>query len=208
MKEKHLEMELDYLTEMMTIGAGNAATALEQLLHRKIDIKVPSIKILSPMKATEALGQPSMLISCVVSRMLGDVTGDIFFVVQDRDRTDILNIIMESYPGSDKKSIELQQSMLPEVANVIYGVFLTAIHDFCKLSIFHMVPFLATDMFQSIMDESIAKASIQSSELLLIECEFIISEKNIKTRLIFIPPPESIRKLVDSMQAARKAMKK
>ena len=208
MKEKHLEMELDYLTEMMTIGAGNAATALEQLLHRKIDLKVPSVKILSPMDATGVLGQPSMIVSCVVSGMLGDVTGDIFFVVQDGYRTDILNIIMESYPGSDKKSIELQQSMLTEVANIICGVFLTAIHDFCKLTIFHTVPFLATDMFQSIVDESIAKASIQSNELLLIECEFIISEKNIKAHLILIPSPESIRKIIDSMQAARKAMEK
>lgn len=208
MKEKHLEMELNYLTEMMSIGAGNAATAFEQLLHRKIDLKVPSVKILSPMKVTQVLGEPSMIVSCVVSGMLGDVTGDIFFVMQGRDRADILNIIMESYPGSDKKNIELQQSMLTEVTNIICGVFLTAIHDFCKLTIFHTVPFLATDMFQSIVDESIAKASIQSNELLLIECEFIISEKNIKAHLILIPSPGSIRKLVDSMQAARKAMEK
>jgi chemotaxis protein CheC len=208
MKEKHLEMELDYLTEMMTIGAGNAATALEQLLHREIDLKVPSVKILSPMDAGGVLGRPSMLVSCVVSGMLGDVTGDMFFVMQGRYRTDILNIIMESYPGSDKKNIELQQSMLTEVANIIYGVFLTAIHDFCKLAIFYTIPFLATDMFQSLVDESIAKASIRTTELILIECEFIISEKNIKTHLILIPSPESIRKLIDSMQAARKAMEK
>lgn len=208
MKEKHLEMELDYLTEMMTIGTGNAATAFEQLLHRKIDIKVPSVKILLPMEATGVLGQPGMVVSCVVSGMLGDVTGDIFFVVRNGYRTDILNIIMESYPGTDKKNIELQQSMLTEIANIICGVFLTAIHDFCKLTIFHTVPFLATDMFQSIVDESIAKASIESNELLLIECEFIISEKNIKAHLILIPSPESVSKMIDSMQAARKAMEK
>lgn len=208
MKEKHLEMALDYLTEMMTIGAGNAATALEQLLHRKIDLKVPSVKILSPMTAAGVLGEPSMIVSCVVSGMLGEVTGDIFFVVQGRYRTDLLNIIMEAYPGDNKKNIELQQSMLTEVANIICGVFLTAIHDFCKLNLYHTVPFLATDMFQSIMDESIAKASIQSNELLLLECEFIISEKNIKTHLILIPFPESIRKIIDSMPAARKAMEK
>jgi chemotaxis protein CheC len=208
MKEKHLEMDLDYLTEMMTIGAGNAATAIEQLLHRKIDLKVPSVKILSPTEATGVLGEPSVLVSCVVSGMLGDVTGDMFFIVQDGDRTDILKIITESYPGSDKKNIELQQSMLTEVANIICGVFLTAIHDFCKLTIFHTVPFLATDMFQSLVDESIAKASIQSNELLLIECVFIISEKNITTHLILIPSPESVTKMIDSMQAARKAMEK
>lgn len=40
-------LQLDALREVGNIGSGNAATALSQLLNRKIDMNVPAINIIS-----------------------------------------------------------------------------------------------------------------------------------------------------------------
>ena len=39
-------MQLDALREIGNIGAGNAATALSQIINRKIDMSVPRLNIL------------------------------------------------------------------------------------------------------------------------------------------------------------------
>ena len=35
--------QLDFINEMMNIGAGNAATALQQMLQRRVDLAIPNI---------------------------------------------------------------------------------------------------------------------------------------------------------------------
>ena len=40
-------LHLDILKEIGNIGAGNAATALSNLLNKKIDMNVPNVRIVS-----------------------------------------------------------------------------------------------------------------------------------------------------------------
>jgi chemotaxis protein CheC len=47
---------LDILKEIGNIGAGNAATALAKLLDKKVDMKVPQIRIMGFSDVNEVLG--------------------------------------------------------------------------------------------------------------------------------------------------------
>ena len=47
MAKRYTDLELDGLKEIMNIGGGNAATSISQMVNSKIDMKVPSVEILS-----------------------------------------------------------------------------------------------------------------------------------------------------------------
>lgn len=197
--------DLDYLREMMNIAAGNAATALSQLLNCVVEIELPNVLILPVDKVSSIFKDPSLPVLCVKSEMVGDVKGALFFVVPDDQKQNMLKLIRQGVPHALKKMVK-DSSVMEEIGNIIAGVFLTAIHDFSRLNIYHTVPSLAIDMVQSLLDESIALISGIVKKMLIIENEFIIKDGNVRTVLFVMPVVESIDILFESALNARKEL--
>jgi len=205
--------QIDFLSEMMNIGAGNAVTALSQMLRCEVNVRIPTVHVLPAPKAPSVLGDPSLAVACVRMGMVGDVMGELFFIVPADQRADLTHLAEravrmrndESPPSAFRIPHSEDISVLTEIGNILAGVYLTAIHDFCRLNIYHTVPTIAIDMIQSLLDESIVVLSRQVQALILIENEFIVEERRIKTFLLLIPAVESVRTLVDSIVGARMA---
>ena len=51
-------LELDTLREIGSIGTGNAATALSQMLKRQVRITMPEVRIMGYNEAIEWIGGP------------------------------------------------------------------------------------------------------------------------------------------------------
>ena len=82
-KEKLLSPEqVDFLTEMMNIGAGNAATALTQVLQRQVTLVIPRIFVTDEVHQLSILGNPSLPVVCVGMSMVGDASGGLYFIVK------------------------------------------------------------------------------------------------------------------------------
>lgn len=90
------------------------------------------------------------------------------------------------------------------------GVYLTAIHDFCKLNIYHSVPAVSTDMFQSLLDELLANMSrgaekvivIENVFAIIVESEVAVAGEEIRAFLLMVPSVGSVKALVASIKAA------
>ena len=211
------ENQVDFLREMMNIGAGNAATALGQMLRCEVNVEIPTVHVLPVPKVPSVLGDPSLPVACVRMGMVGEVVGELFFIVPADQRVDLIRLAEQAvgFRISDAStglstSFEFRHdsedlSVLTEIGNILAGVYLTAIHEFCQLHIYHTVPTIAIDMIQSLLDESIVALSRQVQALILIENEFIVEERRIRTFLLLIPAVQSVRTLVDSIVGARKA---
>ncbi|MFP3472348.1 chemotaxis protein CheC, partial [Micrococcus sp. SIMBA_144] len=61
-EKKITSMHLDILKEIGNIGAGHAATALSTLLDKKIDMKVPSVKVVSFDEMMDMAGGPDNVV--------------------------------------------------------------------------------------------------------------------------------------------------
>ena len=246
MNDKKLfsEEQLDFLSEMMNIGAGNAATALGQMIQCEVNVKIPQVHVVPVLNAPSVFDDPNLPAACVRMSMVGDVTGNLFFIVPDDQKARLIRMMEQSvrsrnadsglHPSeadfalhrarnAEQKNTQsaiftpldkdlsngagpqspMDLSVLTEVGNIIAGVYLTAIHDFCRLNIYHTVPTIAIDMIQSLLDESIAVLSREVQAIILIENEFIIEESRIRTFLLLIPTGQSVKTLVDSIEQAR-----
>jgi len=199
------EEQLDFLTEMMNIGAGNAATALSQMLPSQVNIKIPAVHIAPIIQVSSILGDPSLPVTCVRMGMVGDVSGTMFFVVPEEHKVKLAHLIQRAMPGPENKGTDIDLSVLAEIGNIVAGVYLTAVHDFCKLNVYHTVPALAIDMIQSLLDEALVALSRQVQAAILIENEFIVEKERIRAFLLVIPSIESVKILVNSIGQARMA---
>lgn len=201
-KERLSEEQWDFLNEMMNIGAGNAVTALTQMLAGNVDLKIPKVHLLEAPQALSILGDPTLPAICVRMGMVGDVTGDLLWIVPDEHKTNLIHLMEGTMPGH-KPGLGIDLSVLTEIGNILAGVYLTAIHDFCGLNIYHSVPTLASDMIQSLLDELLISLSREAQTSLIVENEFIVGETQIRTFLLIIPAVGSVKRLVDSIQDAR-----
>ena len=209
MKEKTLltSKQIDFLREIINIGAGNAAAAFSQMLHCMIDLKIPEIYFFPASQLPPFLKDPVRPFAGVSMNMIGDVKGKLFYLVQDERKERLVEIMQHAAPGGGNESgVTVDLTVLEEIGNILAGVFLVSIHDFCRLNIYHTVPELRIDMIQALLDESIASTAAGKSQIILIESEFVIKEENISTFFLIIPDWESIHKLVDSIENARKKL--
>jgi chemotaxis protein CheC len=197
------ETQLDFLREMMNIGAGNAATALSKMLQTDVNMDIPKVQVLPGQQVYAFFGDPSLGFLGVKMRMVGDVSGDLYFMVRDEQKRILADLVKKGIPGSKRKNAEMDHSALTETGNIIAGVYLAAIHGFCKLTIYHTLPVMSVDMIQSLLDESLINISRQTQAIFLVENEFIILEDRIRTFFVLIPSVESVKILVDSIEQVR-----
>jgi chemotaxis protein CheC len=212
--------QTDFLTEMMNIGAGHATTALTQMLKRRVDTIVPRVLALPAPELTTILSNPSLPATAIKVNLVGDITGCVFFIVPQqymRTLTDMVRqanaewlVLSAEIPHPAIKSATHIQpsddpdtSIVAEIGNILVGVYMRAINEFCKLNICHTVPATASDMIQSLLDEVMAQVSSKMYAIILIENQFTMEEQQLMTYLLIIPSTESIKTLTDSIEQAR-----
>ena len=209
--------QVDFLAEMMNIGAGNAAAALSQVLQCQVDLVIPRVFIIAETKELSILDNPSLPVVCARMDMVGDVSGGLFLIVPEKQKNDLIRLAEQAMTESgqswragltNQESDDLKLSIIAEIGNIVAGVYLTAVHDFCRLNIYHTVPTIATDMVQALLDESLVRLSRQVQHIIVIENEFVAGEQRIRTFLVMIPSVESVNILVNSIGQARMAMVK
>lgn len=95
-----------------------------------------------------------------------------FFIVSQAMKTHIMELAQYSAHIERKKGDSPDTSIIEEIGNILAGVYLTAIHDFCKLNIYHTIPLIAHDMAQAVLDETIARSGVSARVLIIIVNKF------------------------------------
>jgi len=203
MKNRITEEQLDYLKEMMNIGAGNAAGALSQLLNHNIEVTIPDLYL---VPVNEVVGKivddPSKLVVCVPMDFSGDVTGKIFFIMPEKDAETFTDLLFLMAPPGVEQTDKVDMEAIAEIGNIVTGVYLDAIESFSKLSISHSVPLVSFDMAQALLDESLIIAKGDQDEILVVINTFYTKIGEFTIFLLIVPRFEIIDILCDSISMA------
>lgn len=188
-------LQLDALREVGNIGAGNAATALSQLLNQKIDMTVPNINIVPFDEIFSRIGGEEVVVAVIV-RVLGDNPGNILFVFKKEGALSIVN----SLTGEDSDQIsELGTSALCEIGNIISSSYMNAISRFTNLVMMPSVPAVTYDMLGAILSTTFIEAGQFDDHVLDIETAFLQDGSAIKGHFYYIPMPGALEKILNSL---------
>lgn len=189
-------MQLDALREVGNIGAGNAATALSQLLNRKVDMTVPAVNIVPFNEVFDTAGTEDVVMGIVV-RVLGDTPGNILSIL---DKKTAFKII-ETLTGEKSEEItEMGKSVLCEVGNIISSSYMNAIAKFTNLAIIPSVPAVALDMLGAILSTVFIESGQFDEQVLDLETKFLQNkEDEISGHFYYIPMPGSLEKMLNTL---------
>lgn len=192
---------LDVLREIGNIGAGNAATALAKLLDKKVDMKVPQIRIMGFSEVNEVLGGAETPVIGILLGVRGDITGYILFVLEQDAAKLLVNILMGKNPCEDMEYNEITLSALKEVGNILTGSYLSALSTLTGLRIMPDIPALAIDMAGAILSVPAIEMGKTTDTVLYIETEFIQGRDSVIGDFFLVPDAESYTRLLKTLGA-------
>ncbi|GAA5415127.1 cheY-P phosphatase CheC [Paraliobacillus ryukyuensis] len=198
------EYQLDALKEVGNIGSGNAATALSSLLNRKVDMKVPAVRIVGFDEMMDLVGGPDTLIVSVFLRIEGQAPGNMFFVLAPDEAESFVQEMtgIKSFSMQEPNMDEIGLSALQECGNILAGSYLSALSDFIQILLQPSVPQLHIDMAAAILTQGLIELSQASDYAIIIET--IINEQDsdsapIKGHFFLLPDPESFSKIFERL---------
>lgn len=126
----------DVLREIGNIGAGNAMTALSQMLQCKVDMQVPQVRLLEFSEVGAMMGGEEQLMIGVYLAVEGDITGSIMFLVKQESAKHLVNKLMMGMASEGTEFNEMELSAMREVSNIITGAYLNSLSTLTNLKIF------------------------------------------------------------------------
>lgn len=197
--EKVTENYFDVLREIGNIGAGNAMTALSQMLQCKVDMQVPQVKLLEFKDVGALMGGEEQIMVGIYLAVEGDITGSIMFLVKQDSAKHLVNKIMMGMGGSDGPGLnEMELSAMKEVSNIITGAYLNSLSALTNLKIYPSPPELAVDMAGAILSVPAIEFGAIGDKILLIQSQFY-DDTMIDGYFILIPDLESYAKILRSL---------
>jgi chemotaxis protein CheC len=196
---KFTEDQKDALREIGNICAGNAATALSQLLKRKINIIVPRILFLPIEDVPEAVGGTDRLVVGLMLRVLGDLPSNIIFIFSQRDALVLASLLTGKQITDASVITDLERSALKEVGVILANAYLGALGSFVGLGLVPTVPELVMDMAGAIVDYILIELSCKSQFALLVESEFQEPAASVTGHFFLIPNPEGLELIIKAI---------
>ena len=84
----------DVLREIGNIGAGNATTALAQMLGCKVDMAVPQVRLLEFSEVGTIMGGEEQIMAGIYLMVEGDITGSILFLLNKESARKLIAKLM------------------------------------------------------------------------------------------------------------------
>ncbi|WP_293010304.1 MULTISPECIES: chemotaxis protein CheC [unclassified Oscillibacter] len=189
-------LEIDTLKEIGSIGTGNAATALSQMIGKEVRITLPEVRIMGYNEAIEWIGGPEAITAGVLSQLGGEINGIMLSVQQ----MDFINLVLSNVlgkPVSDFNMLrEMEISTLVEVGNIMISTFINALSGLADISIRLTVPAFAVDMQGAILTVPMAAYGGQSDYIMTIGGNFVCDGRQVPCRLLLSPDIRSLNFLL------------
>ena len=195
-------LEIDTLREIGSIGTGNAATALSQMIGKEVRITLPEVRIMGYNEAIEWIGGPEQVTAGVLVGMSGQMSG----VMLSVQKLGFINLVLEQmlgHPIEDYHQLdELGKSTLVEVGNIMISTFINALSGLSNISVNLTVPAFAVDMQGAILSVPMAAYGGMSDYLMTIGGNFVCEEEQVPCRLLLSPDLGSLNFLLKKLGVA------
>lgn len=187
----------DVLKELGNIGAGNATTALAQLMQTKVDMSVPRVQLLEFKELGEAMGGEELVMAGIYLAIEGDINGSIMFLLEKKAAKHLVGKLIGMESQEDDFT-EMEFSALKEVGNIITGAYLNSLSSITNLMIQSSVPDLTVDMAGAIISVPAIEFAALGDRMLMIQTQFY-DEMVLDGFFILIPDLDSYGKMLAAL---------
>lgn len=189
----------DILTELGNISAGNATTAMAQLLQRRIDMSVPKVELLPLNQLSDSMGGPESLVVGILFTLSDDLNGYMMFMLEQASARNLLNLLLGKTCKVEEEFSDFDCSALKEIGNIITGAYLSSLSTMTNMRIGASVPYFSNDMAGAILSVPAIECGKLGDYALIMESQFTEDMKAINGYFILIPTEESYHAILSSL---------
>jgi chemotaxis protein CheC len=185
----------DAIRELGSIGAAHAATALSQLLGRRVDISAPTATVLK-LEEARGLLETDDIQTYLHSDLLGDASGTILVLFPQQAGFIMADLLMGREPGSTSELDEMSTSALVELANILSGAYLTAISNLLDLVLLASVPKLHYDLTEASSGWPLTELENGTRCAFVVHTEFREAQMAIRGHFLLVPDESTLRAML------------
>ncbi len=195
------DMYFDVLKEIGNIGAGNATTAISNMLNLRVNMDVPKVEFMTIQELPTAISAEEETVVGIYLEVESDIGGSMMFLLKMGSAQYLVNHLMGRPDDYAEEFNEMDLSALKEIGNIISGSYLSALSTMTNMVITSSVPYLAIDMAGAILSVPAIQFGQYGDNALLIQTEFGDDVK-IQGFFILMPDVESYDKILTSLGVA------
>lgn len=190
-------VHVDALREIINIASGNAATALSQILKKRIDMNIPIVEVRKFQDVADRLGDADEVVMATLLKVLGDVSGSVLLVVKEKNAKQIAYSLLEELV--DDYDDDMVLSVFQEIGNILGNSYLRAMGSFLDVNLLSSVPYISIDMLFSIISSAYISANEEEDYIIDIGCT--LSENNIEfdLNIFFIINNKSLQFMLEKI---------
>ena len=192
------DMYMDVLREIGNIGAGNATTAIAQMLGSRLNMEVPNVKLMEASQLGGAICDEEETVVGIFLEVMGDISGSMMFLMRTDSAHIIVNKLMMRDVTYNEPFDEMDLSALKEIGNIIAASYLSALSSLTNMRIQPSVPYISVDMAAAILSVPAIMFGQFGDNALFIETEFG-DEKEMQGYFILMPEQDSYEKILKAL---------
>jgi chemotaxis protein CheC len=187
---------LDLLKSMAGEGIKNAASGFSGMVGRTIEVSNPNLKLVPLLSISEILGGPEDDAVGIYLRFEGDMLGQIMMIMPYSKALELVDLLMETPPGTTQHFGRLERSALGELGNLCGTFFLNSLAKLSHASLRPSPPAVMVDMVGAILDVVIATAGGVSEHVLLMQANFMDGSRSVEANFWVIPDITAFQDLI------------
>ncbi|MDR3271365.1 MAG: chemotaxis protein CheC [Peptococcaceae bacterium] len=191
------ERRLDALREIGNIGSGHAASALSDLLQRRIDMSVPKVWMIPFEQIAEVAGGLEESQAFIYLHVDGEISGKAVFLFSIPSAHALVKELFHTDQELDLFD-ELPQSALKEVGNILVSSFLVALSQLSGIEMQCSIPVMAVDMAGAVLGAILLEEGEIEDHVLFIDTE-LFGFPAIEGKFVFLPQQGALEKLLGAL---------
>lgn len=193
---RDFDIRFDILKELGSIGAGNALTAISEMIDARIHMSVPWAGIVPIEEIPNIMGGPEEVVSAVHSGVKGEVPGHVAFVFPFQNALRTIDVLTVRPLGATRAIDEHGASVIGEVGNIMASAFLTALTDMSGLTMLPTPPETVVDMAAPVLAAVLLGMGPSDDGAVSVSIKVEKYEGAFEGGFFYVPEPGSLGKLL------------
>lgn len=184
-------IEIDIMKEIINIGGGNVATSISKMVGKQVHMSLPIMTQMTYDQIFETLMPADEIVKAVQMEVDGAIKGQFLFLADEK------SII--AFGSENRKLIkneELANSAICELANILVNQFIQAIATLFDVPLTASVPYLAEDMFGSLLSSAYLEEFQFDDQVWIFKNEYRIENEKWDSSLYFVPQEGILEKFL------------
>jgi chemotaxis protein CheC len=206
---KYSEVHIEALQEVANIGVGHSATALSELLHRRVDMSIPTVSLIKLEEASSiiATSPETVMTAVLIDTVENDIMLNYLLLFDVASTKNLLKILQEHKPPENLSDLdEISLSILQETGSILLLHVISAINSFTESKWYPSVPQISIDMIGSIIDEVIGRDLGSTTHFLRVQCDIFtdpedaeVASRKIRGEIFILPSSPGLDLLMNRL---------